>query len=142
MKKLLFAGLLPFCLSLSCMGQAHQPPWPKHIEPPTYPHLAVIGRVSGKVELTVAIDSDGRVTDVKVTNEDERFVKTFLEKAAVENIRRWTFTKPETAPAFQNVTYVFQIDKTLPVTYPNESFVEFDLPDRVTVRTNLPVAMP
>jgi TonB family protein len=139
MKKLMCSGFLPFLLALSCMDQTQQSICPKHIETPTYPAIARTAHVSGIVALTLTIDADGKVSDVKVTNEDERFVK-LLERSAVDNIRLWTFTKPQSAPSKQNVTYDFQLDDKLPLAgvnnYPLVTLVTYDLPDRVTIRAN------
>jgi TonB family protein len=138
MKKLMCSGFLILVVALSCMGQM-QSLCPKHIETPAYPPIARTAHVSGIVALTLTIDAGGKVSDVTVTNEDERFVK-LLEKSAVSNIRLWTFTKPQSAPAKQNVIYEFQLDDKLPIAgaknYPHVTIVTYDLPDRVTVRTN------
>jgi TonB family protein len=139
MKKLMYSGFLSLFLTLSCMGQVHESLCPKHIETPTYPPIARTAHISGVVALMLTIDADGRVSDVKITNEDERFVK-LLARSAVDNIRHWTFTKPQSAPAKQNVTYDFQLDDKLPVAgadnYPQVTFVTYDLPDRITIRAN------
>jgi TonB family protein len=135
----MFAGFLPFLLALSCVGQTQQSLCPKHIETPTYSLIARTAHVSGIVVLTLTIDADGKVSDVKATNEDERFVK--LERNAVDNIRLWTFAKPQSAPSKQNVTYDFQLDDKLPLAggvnnYPLVTLVTYDLPDHVTIRAN------
>jgi TonB family protein len=139
MKKLMFSGCLPFLLALSCMSQTQQPLCPKHIETPTYASIAKFAHISGTVVLTLTIDADGKVSDVKVTNEDERFAK-LLGIVAVANIRLWTFAKPQSAPYKQNITYDFQLDDKLPLAgvndYPDVTFVTYDLPDRVTIRAN------
>ena len=139
MKKLMFSGCLPFLLAFSCMSQNQQTLCPKHIETPSYGALAKIAHVSGRVVLAVTIDADGKVSDVKVTNEDEGFVK-FLEAGAVANIRLWSFAKPQSATYRQNITYDFQLDDKLPLAglnnYPDVSYVTFDLPDHVTIRAN------
>ena len=145
MKKLMFSGCLPFLLALSCMSQTQQPLCPKHIETPTYSAIARTAHVSGTVVLTLTIDADGKVSNVEVTNEDERFVK-LLERSAVANIRLWTFAKPQSAPFKQNITYVFQLDDKLPLAgvndNPDVTFVTYDLPERVTIRANNHVLEP
>jgi TonB family protein len=139
MNKLMCSGFLPFLLALSCTGQTQQSICPKHIETPTYPAIARTAHVSGVVVLTLTIDDDGKVSDVKVANEDDRSVK-LLERGAIGNIRLWTFAKPQSAPLKQNITYDFQLDDKLPLAgvkhYPDVIFVTYDLPDRVTVRAN------
>jgi TonB family protein len=145
MKKLMYSGFFSLFLTLSCMGQVKESLCPKHIETPTYPPIARTAHISGMVALTLTIDADGKVSDVKVTNEEERFVK-LLAKGAVNNIRLWTFTKPQSAPVKQTVTYDFQLDDKLPVAgahnYPRVTFVSYDLPDRITIRTNYEEAEP
>jgi TonB family protein len=140
MKKSILSGCLLFLIALSsCMSQPQQPVCPKHIETPRYPPVAKMARISGKVMLTLIIDADGKVSDVKVTNEDQQFVK-ILAHWAVDNVRLWTFAKPQSAPFKQNITYDFQLDDKLPLAgvddYPDVTFVTYDLPDYVTVRTN------
>jgi TonB family protein len=139
MKKLLFAGLFLFLLAIPCLGQTQESLCPKHIETPIYPRIARFAHISAIVALTVTIDADGKVIDVQVTNENERFVK-LLEVNAVANIRLWSFAKPQSAPATLNVTYDFQIDDKLPLegakNNPSVTLVTYDLPDHVTLRTN------
>jgi TonB family protein len=145
MKKLMLSGCLPFLFTFSCMSQTQQPLCPKHIETPTYPPAARYAHVSGTVVLTLTIDADGKVSDVKVTNENERFAK-LLGVGAVSNVRLWTFAKPQSAPFKQDVTYDFQLDDKLPLAgvnhNPDVTFVTYDLPDRVTVRANNHVVEP
>jgi TonB family protein len=140
MKTLILSGCLVFLLALSsCMSQPQPPLCPKHIETPRYSPVAKMAGISGAVMLTLIIDADGKVSDVKVTNEDQQFVK-LLAHWAVDNVRLWTFAKPQSAPYKQNITYDFQIDGKLPLAgvddYPDVTFVTYDLPDRVTVRAN------
>lgn len=89
--------------------------------------------------MTLTIDADGKISDVKVANEDERFVK-LLEIGALANIRLWTFAKPQSAPHKQNITYDFQLDDKLPLAgvknYPDVTYVTYDLPNLVTIRAN------
>jgi len=138
-KKWMCCGCLPFLLALSCMSQTQQPLCPKHIETPIYPSIARTAHVSGTVVLTLTIDADGKVSDVKVTNEDQQFVK-LLERGAIANVRLWTFAKPQSAPFTQNITYDFQLDDKLPLAgvknYPDVTIVTYDLPARVTIRAN------
>lgn len=89
--------------------------------------------------MTLTINADGKISEVKVANEGEGFVK-FLEVGAVTNIRLWTFAKPESAPYKQDITYDFQLDDKLPLAgvrnYPAVTYVTYDLPDLVTIRAN------
>lgn len=145
MKKLMFSGCLPFLFALSCMSQTQQPLCPKHIETPTYSTIAKTAHVSGTVVMTLTIDADGKVSDVKVTNHDERFAK-LLGVGAVANVRLWTFSKPQSAPFKQSITYDFRLDDKLPLAgvndNPDVTLVTYDLPDRVTIRANNHVLEP
>jgi TonB family protein len=139
MKKLICAGLLPFLLAFPCMSQTQESLCPKHIETPEYASIARTAHISGVVVMTLTIDAEGKVSDVKVTNEDQRFVK-LLEIGAIKNIRLWTFAKPQSGPFTSTITYDFQIDDKLPLAgvkaYPTMTLVTYDLPGRVTIRTN------
>jgi TonB family protein len=145
MKNLIFAGFFLFLFALPCAAQTQETLCPKHIETPTYLPLARIAHISGIVALAVTIDADGKVSDVKVTNENDRGVK-LLKIDAVHNIRLWTFRKPQSAPVTLMVTYDFQLDDKLPLegvhNYPAVIVVTYDLPDRVTIRGNGVVVMP
>jgi TonB family protein len=121
-------GLLLVCFTGTCFGQAEQALCPRHIETPVYPSIAQIAHVTGKVTLTLTIDADGKVGDVKaVTMESTRL----LEPASVTNVRRWTFARPSAAPYKQTVVYDYVIDGSLPLDGPTK--VTFDLPERVTI---------
>jgi hypothetical protein len=91
----------------------------------------------GKVVLTLSLDADGKVSDVKVANEDEKGIGP-LRLAATENIRLWTFAKPPVAPYTQTIVYDFEFDPSLPADDGNHSIVKvtFDLPDRIAISTN------
>jgi Gram-negative bacterial TonB protein C-terminal len=144
MKKLMLSGCLPFLLALSCMSQTQQPLCPKHIETPTNSSIARTAHVSGTVVMTLTIDADGKVSHVKVTNENEQFVK-LLERTAITNIHLWTFAKPPSAPFKQSIAYDFRLDDKLPPASndnPIVTYVTYDLPNRVTIRTNGSVINP
>lgn len=54
--------------------------------PAAYPEIAKRMRVSGVVRLSVTVDSEGKVTDVKPLSGN-----TMLSTAAAEAVRRWRF---------------------------------------------------
>jgi TonB family protein len=54
--------------------------------PPNYPEIAKRMRVSGVVRLTVTVDPDGKVTDVKPLSGN-----SILSAAAEEAVRKWRF---------------------------------------------------
>jgi periplasmic protein TonB len=60
---------------------------------PTYPDVARRAGVEGIVELEVAIDASGKVTDVEVV----RGLPMGLSEAAVEAVRRWSWRPGRTA---------------------------------------------
>ncbi|HXQ26826.1 MAG TPA: energy transducer TonB [Candidatus Acidoferrales bacterium] len=132
------------CLFLSfvgsCLGQTQEALCPKHIEAPVYPPIARAAHVTGKVVLTVTIDADGNVSDAKPTN-SAGSVRLFKD-SAIDNIRHWTFPKPPVTPYTEVVTYEYEFDQSLaPASgkknLPSVTKVAFDLPDRVTILTNL-----
>ncbi|MGA3010051.1 MAG: energy transducer TonB [Terracidiphilus sp.] len=54
--------------------------------PPAYPEIAKRMRITGMVRLTVTVDAEGKVTDVKPLSGN-----TMLSTAAAEAVRRWRF---------------------------------------------------
>src|SRR5271170_8132371 len=71
MKKLICAGLLPFLLAFPCMSQTQESLCPKHIETPEYASIARTAHISGVVVMTLTIDAEGKVSDVKVRSESD-----------------------------------------------------------------------
>src|SRR5690348_16569612 len=142
MKIFVYSALLLLLIVSPCTSETQEPLCPKHIETPTYPAIGRTAQMSGKVVMAVTIDADGKVDDVKVTSEKEKFVK-ILEIGAVANIRLWTFANPLGRPRTQTIIYDFTLDESLPGeggprNLPAITKVSFDLPDRVTIRANLP----
>ena len=141
MKKLMLilCGSLPLFLTFSCTSRTQQPLCPRHIETPEYATIAKAAHVTGTVVMMLTIDSTGKVSDVKVENATERFVK-LLAFGAVANVRLWTFAKPQSAPFAQRITYDFQLDDKLPLAgvdnNPDMTIVTYDLPGLVTIRAN------
>jgi len=133
MKKLTF-GCLFFCLATVCFGQNQDALCPRHIETPTYPAIARTAHVSGKITLTVTIDADGTVKHVEATPDNPDF--DVLQKSAIENMKHWTFAKPQSAPYTQVIVYDYEIDEKLSQAGGTAvTKVSFDLPDRVTILT-------
>ncbi len=116
---------------------------PRHIETPGYPPIARTAHVSGKVTLTVTIDADGNVTHVDAVAEDPRQqAHPLLQNFAIENMQHWTFAKPPSAPYTQVFVYDYELDPALPpsggkFSAPAITKTAFDLPDHVTIATNL-----
>lgn len=130
---------LLFFLAVSCFAQNQAPLCPKHIETPSYPQIARVASVSGKVTLRVTIGADGRVTHIDFANDDAR--SRMLGTSATENLRHWTFEKPPSAPYTETITYDYEIDSSLPPydrspSRPVITKVSFDLPERVTIAAN------
>ena len=129
-------GYVWLCLAYTCFGQSQEPLCPKHIEIPAYPPIARTANIIGKVILTLSLDADSKVSDVKVANEDDKGVG-LLKLAATDNVRLWTFAKPPLAPYTQTIVYDFELDPSLPADDHPIIKVTFDLPDRVTISANL-----
>jgi TonB family protein len=111
---------------------------PRHIETPIYPTLAQIAHVQGKVTLKVAIDADGRVTNVEVADDPGHQAQQVLQKSAIDSMSLWTFERPASAPVSQLIIYEYKFDGTLPVNDHQNPItkVNLDLPDRVTILSN------
>ena len=126
---------------LTCSGQNNEALNPKHIESPRYPSLARQARIRGIVILTLTIDADGNVKSAEATGDKSGIQgHPVLQTAAIENVKKWTFSRPSHAPFQQSLVYVYEIDDTLPPT--NESSLEkvsFDLPDRVRIVSSNPL---
>jgi len=120
-------------LTVPCLGQAVHP---KHIETPTYPGVAAAGRAQGKVSVRVTLDAEGRVTKAEVENAHQ--VTPALEESSVDNIKRWTFERPTSAPFTLVIVYEYKMDGSLPVNNKQNPItrVNFDLPDHVTILHN------
>ena len=84
MKKSIVSSLF-FLVTTISVGQTQPAICPKHIETPEYPPLARQTRMLGEIALSVTIDADGRVENVKVLLPDgKRKPYQFLQNAAVE----------------------------------------------------------
>jgi hypothetical protein len=136
-------GILLLWLAGVSFGQTEQALCPRHIEAPEYPPIARTAHLSGSVTLIVTIDQDGNVKSAEaVTGESITQVPTPLRKYAAENMMHWTFAKPASAPHAQTFVYDYELDTSLPPeggkkSTPAITRVSFDLPNRVTIATNL-----
>ena len=130
-------GFFWLCLASGCFGQAQAALCPSHIEAPSYPLIAKVAHITGKVILTLTLDADGKVVDVKAADEDEKGAG-LLKWGAIDNIRRWAFSKPPSSPYTQTIVYDFELDAFLPGDDGNHPItkISFDLPDRVTIAAN------
>lgn len=138
MKRICVALL--FWASASCMGQTV---CPKHIETPAYPPVAAAARVQAKVTLRVTLDGEGNVTKAEVADDLAHRANRILQESAIDNIRRWTFEKPPSAPFTLVIVYEYRMDGSLPVNNHNPiTKVNIDLPDHVTIFHNEMVVNP
>ncbi len=129
-------GSLPLWLTASCLAQRI---CPKHIETPTYPPTAHIARAQAKVTLKVTIDAEGNVARAEVADDLAHQANPVLQKAAIDNVQKWTFEKPMTAPIAQIIVYDYKLDPSLPLISNHQNRitkVNLDLPDRVTILGN------
>jgi TonB family protein len=129
-------GALLFWLTVSCFGQTV---CPKHIETPTYPIVAAMGRGQGKVSLRVTLDAEGKVTKAEVANDVAHQVNRVLQDAAIDNMMHWTFEKPAAAPLTQVMIFEYKMDPSLPPISDHQgpmTKVLVDLPDHVTILHN------
>lgn len=137
----MYVALLLF-LSASCFGQSV---CPKHIETPTYPPVAAAARLQAKVIVRITLDAEGNVTKAEFANDLAHQVNPVLVKPAIENIKRWTFEKPPSAPVTQVIIYEYKMDASLPPVSDHQgpiTKVLIDLPDHVTILHNESVADP
>lgn len=72
-------------------GKAEQVGLPNagRMPPPSYPRAAIDSGTSGKVVLRIAVDAEGRATDVVVT---EAHPKGVFEEVSIAAARQWRFT--------------------------------------------------
>lgn len=122
------------CLAGTCAAQAQPDLCPRHIETPLYPEIARTAHLAGKVVIVLTINSDGGVSEAKVANHEKPM--DLLERYTLSNVRQWTFAKPPTVPYTDTVTYDYELDES---SRGQESRVSFDLPDRVTILSDLPI---
>lgn len=126
-----------FCMTLAlataCFAQTQPEVWPKHIESPTYPQIAVNAHLTGKVSVQVTIQADGRVSDAEAVSNGPW---ELLRRDSTVNAKTWTFTKPPRSPCTLTIVYEYRLDASLPNDYGRK--ILFDLPEHVTLLAGLP----
>lgn len=148
MKRLVFGCALCFLCSSAFVQGGEKALCPRHIEAPDYPAVARVAHVTGRFTLTVTIDAEGDVTHVDATTDNPvARAHPLLQKYAIANMERWTFPKPPYAPYTQDISYDYELSADLPASggrhgLPVVTKVLFDLPDRVTILTNVPMMEP
>lgn len=73
------------------------------VRPPRYPQLAARMRVQGTVKLNATVESDGRVSDVKVVSG-----KPMLAGAATQAVQDWKY-EPSNEKSTQSITVDFAL---------------------------------
>jgi TonB family protein len=82
-KRLIPAGVLLLALALPCVAENRAVQ--QRIQP-DYPELAKRMRITGVVKMSVTVDAEGKVTDVKTISGNR-----VLSVAAEEAVRKWKF---------------------------------------------------
>jgi TonB family protein len=82
----LVAALLALVLAPSMQAHAADARAVRSRVAPVYPEIAKRMRVTGVVKLSVTVDADGKVTDVKPVSGNE-----MLSFAAQQAVRKWKF---------------------------------------------------
>lgn len=82
-KRLILASSLLLALAMPCGAEDRAV---KQRIAPEYPELAKRMRITGTVKMSVTVDADGKVTDVKVISGNR-----MLSVAAEEAVRKWKF---------------------------------------------------
>jgi hypothetical protein len=106
----------------------------KHLEPPYYPPLARVTRVSGTVVMKLGIGADGKV--LTVDSESSNVAKPpskILKNDAEKYVKTWTFGCvgcPPDAPFEHTIKFEYSLDDNLP---PSTSKTVMNLPDEVTM---------
>jgi TonB family protein len=75
----------------------------KNKVPPIYPELAKRMKISGTVNIEATVDSNGKVSDAKMTSGNK-----ILAPAAEDAVRKWTFA-PGAGTAKVNVDVSFSL---------------------------------
>jgi TonB family protein len=103
-----------------------------HYEPMHYPPLAAQVRAAGKVELHVAVDRAGAVTDVTVLSGHP-----LLTSGAKDNMQRWKFEPLESSGTEFDITYEFDIRETAELDRHEQIY--FPHPGRILVVVSPPI---
>lgn len=103
----------------------------------TYPAAALQAKTSGDTTLTAQVNSEGRVTNVKVAaaNANPQGHGDALASAAIQNLKTWQFDAGTASVPFR-ITFSYVIDSSLPPGM--DTAVKWDLPDRVVIRGKPP----
>lgn len=104
-------------------------PVPRHLESMTYDMAAPAARVEGDVDVQLTINDDGSVIAAEAANGPPA-----LRKGAEANALTWKFAPGQAGTV--RVTYSFRLEKPY-LTYTGPTRTVFDLPNHVTVMTNL-----
>jgi len=118
---------------------------PRHMELPTgYPNVARIARLQGTITVKLTISGDGNVVAAEATNLDDLLrTHPLLQNEAEQLSRQWTFTCINCAKeSAYTYSLVFSYRLEGKASQYADSKVAVDLPNRVTVTANPPVAMP
>ena len=84
--RIMQAAALALVVALAMPARAADERAVKSRVSPDYPEIAMRMRISGVVRLTVTVDPDGKVTDVKPLNGN-----AMLSIAAEDAVRKWKF---------------------------------------------------
>lgn len=119
--------------ALAAAQEANHPlVYAKHVEPPYYPPLPRMARVSGTVEMKLKIGVDGKVLSVE-SMPGKGKVSSLLKDDAEKNVKTWTFGCvgcPPNAPFEHTIKFEYALDDKLP---DRTTKTMMDLPDEVTM---------
>lgn len=94
-------------------GQVSAPALVHRVEP-EYPAIAVAAHIEGMVILDATVDSDGRVTDVRILRS-----RGFLDKVAIEAVKQWRYQpltlNGQPTPFILTVTLNFALKRDRPL---------------------------
>jgi hypothetical protein len=99
----------------------------QHADMPSYPAMARVAHVTGKVEVTI---KNGLV----VQTEQKSSAHPILINATLENLRTWRF-RPDTSAKF-SVTYVYELEKKRSSS--GNPRIEMQLPYRIKITAQPP----
>lgn len=123
----------------TCLAQTNPLLCPKHIEVPQYSVVAWTARMTGKFDVKVSLDSEGKVSSADIENLGIDSASQILGHASIRNAKQWTFEKPPYSPYKITITYEYGFDKSLPIDRQGErqiTKVLIDLPNRVSILSN------
>jgi Gram-negative bacterial TonB protein C-terminal len=106
-----------------------QPRLPIHVESLVYPSLARFARIQGDAILVAHIGSDGSVS-IPVLKSGH----PLLIHVAEDNLKKWKFQTGEEQE--MEITYHFKLKE--PASYSPITDCQFDLPNSVTVTSDIP----